>query len=277
MAIIITVSNQKGGVGKTTTSAALATGISSRGRRVLGIDLDPQGNLGFCLGLGSSDMSTVLDALKGKLPIQEAIIPVSYTHLDVYKRQVQVARMIDVEPLNSCIHLLQMAFQLILKVCMVFIIVAFFDFLYQRWEYEKNLKMTKQEVKDEYKQTEGNPEIKGRIRRIQRQMALSRMIQKVPEADVIVRNPTHFAVALKYDPKRHGAPVVLAKGQDELALRIVKAGEENGVFMIENKPLARALYASCRLDQEIPAEFYGAVAEILIYIYRASHREDMFQ
>ena len=178
---------------------------------------------------------------------------------------VQVARMIDVEPLNSCIHLLQMAFQLILKVCMVFIIVAFFDFLYQRWEYEKNLKMTKQEVKDEYKQTEGNPEIKGRIRRIQRQMALSRMIQKVPEADVIVRNPTH------------GAPVVLAKGQDELALRIVKAGEENGVFMIENKPLARALYASCRLDQEIPAEFYGAVAEILIYIYRASHREDMFQ
>ena len=190
---------------------------------------------------------------------------------------VQVARMIDVEPLNSCIHLLQMAFQLILKVCMVFIIVAFFDFLYQRWEYEKNLKMTKQEVKDEYKQTEGNPEIKGRIRRIQRQMALSRMIQKVPEADVIVRNPTHFAVALKYDPKRHGAPVVLAKGQDELALRIVKAGEENGVFIIENKPLARALYASCRLDQEIPAEFYGAVAEILIYIYRASHREDMFQ
>lgn len=160
---------------------------------------------------------------------------------------------------------------------MVFIIVAFFDFLYQRWEYEKNLKMTKQEVKDEYKQTEGNPEIKGRIRRIQRQMALSRMIQKVPEADVIVRNPTHVAVALKYDPKRHGAPVVLAKGQDELALRIVKAGEENGVFMIENKPLARALYASCRLDQEIPAEFYGAVAEILIYIYRASHREDMFQ
>lgn len=190
---------------------------------------------------------------------------------------VQVARMIDMEPMNSCIHLLQMAFQLILKVCMVFTVVAFFDFLYQRWEYEKDLKMTKQEVKDEMKQTEGNPEIKGRIRRIQRQMALSRMIQKVPEADVIVRNPTHFAVALKYDPNRHSAPMVLAKGQDELALRIVKAGEENGVFIIENKPLARALYAACRLDQEIPTEFYGAVAEILIYIYRASHREDMFQ
>lgn len=190
---------------------------------------------------------------------------------------VLVARMIDMPPLNAYIQLLQMAFQLILKTCMVFTVIAFFDFLYQRWEYEKDLKMTKQEVKDEYKQTEGNPEIKGRIRRIQRQMALSRMMQKVPEADVIVRNPTHFAVALKYDPDRHGAPVVLAKGQDELALRIVKVGEENGVFIIENKPLARALYASCGLDQEIPAEFYGAVAEILIYIYRANHREDMFQ
>ena len=154
--------------------------------------------------------------------------------------------MIDMPPLKAYIQLLQMAFQLVLKTCMAFTVIAFFDYLYQRWEYEKELKMTKQEVKDEYKQTEGNPEIKGRIRRIQRQMALSRMMQKVPEAD-------------------------------ELALRIVKAGEENGVFIIENKPLARALYASCRLDQEIPAEFYGAVAEILIYIYRASHREDMFQ
>ena len=137
--------------------------------------------------------------------------------------------------------------------------------------------MTKQEVKDEFKQTEGNPEIKGRIRRIQRQMALSRMMQKVPQADVIIRNPTHYAIALKYDPKKHGAPVVLAMGQDELALRIVRAGEENGVFIIENKPLARALYGSCRLDREIPAEFYGAVAEILVHIYRAGHREDMFR
>ena len=122
------------------------------------------------------------------------------------------------------------------------------------------MKMTKQEVKEEYKNTEGNPEIKGRIRRIQRQMALSRMMQNVPQADVIVRNPTHFAVALKYDPEKNGAPVVLAKGQDYLALRIIKLGEENGVSIVENRPLARALYASCEVDREIPAEFYGAVA-----------------
>ena len=108
-------------------------------------------------------------------------------------------------------------------------------------------------------------------------MALSRMIQKIPQADVIVRNPTHFAVALKYDPDKSGAPIVLAKGQDELALRIIKAGEENGIAVIENRPLARALYASCELDREIPAELYGAVAEILVFIYKASHREDMFR
>ena len=219
-------------------------------------------------------LKSVLELIKNLIKI--ALLGVLLYNL-IKDDIVQVARMIDMPPLNAYVQLLQMAFQLVLKTCMAFTVIAFFDYLYQRWDAEKELKMTKQEVKDEYKQTEGNPEIKGRIRRIQRQMALSRMMQKVPEADVIVRNPTHFAVALKYDPDRHGAPVVLAKGQDELALRIVKAGEENGVFIIENKPLARALYASCRLDQEIPAEFYGAVAEILIYIYRASHREDMFQ
>ena len=187
---------------------------------------------------------------------------------------IEVSQMLDMQAYTSAIRMLQLVFELVVKVCVAFAVVAFFDYLYQRWDYENNLKMTKQEVKDEYKNTEGNPEIKGRIRRLQRQMAMSRMMQKVPEADVIVRNPTHFAVALKYDPEKNGAPVVLAKGQDELALRIVRVGEENGVYVIENRPLARALYASCELDREIPAEFYGAVAEILVYIYRESHRED---
>lgn len=188
----------------------------------------------------------------------------------------QVARMVDMPPINSAAFMMSMVFNLVMKVCLAFAVVAFFDFLYQRWEYERDLKMTKQEVKDEFKQTEGNPEIKGRIRSLQRQMAMSRMIQKVPQADVIIRNPTHYAIALKYDPHVNGAPVVLAKGQDELALRIIKVGEESGVFITENRPLARALYESCELDREIPSEFYGAVAEILVYIYKAGHREDMF-
>lgn len=189
----------------------------------------------------------------------------------------QLGRMIGLPVMRSAVQTLNMVFDLVMKVCLAFTVVAFFDFLFQRWQYEKDLKMTKQEVKDEFKQTEGNPEIKGRIRRIQRQMAMSRMMQKVPEADVIIRNPTHFAVAIKYDPEKHNAPVVLAKGQDELALRIIRTGEEHGVHVIENRPLARALFAACELDREIPAEFYGAVAEVLVYIYRISNREDMLR
>lgn len=179
-----------------------------------------------------------------------------------------IARMMDMGLLASAGSMLQLVFNLVMRVCMVFAVIAFFDFLYQRWEYEKGLRMTKQEVKDEFKQTEGNPQIKGRIRQIQRQMAMSRMMQKVPQAGVIIRNPTHVAVALKYDPQRHRAPVVVAKGVDEAALRIVKTGEEHGVYITENKPLARALYGACKLDQEIPAELYGAVAEILVYLYK---------
>lgn len=217
-------------------------------------------------------------ALKNVVELLKNLIKVTLLVILLYNivksDLVQVARMIDMDAITSAAYMLNMIFDLVLKVCLAFSVVAFFDYLYQRWQFEKDLMMTKQEVKDEYKQTEGNPEIKGRIRKVQRQMAMSRMMQKVPTADVIIRNPTHFAVAIQYDPDRHSAPVIIAKGQDELALRIVRVGEENGVFITENKPLARALYASCELDREIPAEFYGAIAEVLVYIYKASNRED---
>ena len=190
---------------------------------------------------------------------------------------MEISRMFNMQVFASTARTLELVYSLVLRVCLAFAVVAFFDFIYQRWDYENNLKMTKQEVKDEYKNTEGNPEIKGRIRNVQRQMAMSRMMQKVPQADVIIRNPTHFAVALRYDPHKDGAPLVLAKGQDAVAFRIIKIGEEHGVHVIENRPLARALYAACEIDREIPAEFYGAVAEILVYIYKVSNREDMFQ
>jgi flagellar biosynthetic protein FlhB len=220
-------------------------------------------------------------SMKNIVELLKSLIKISLLLILLYNILIsdipQMTRMIHTGLLNSAGQMLSMIFDLVIKVCIAFTVVAFFDFLYQRWQYEKDLKMTKQEVKDEYKQTEGNPEIKGRIRRIQRQMAMSRMIQKVPEADVIIRNPTHFAVAIKYDPDKNNAPVVLAKGQDELALRIIRAGQEHGVFVIENRPLARALYAACELDREIPAEFYGAVAEVLVYIYRAANREDMLR
>ena len=161
---------------------------------------------------------------------------------------------------------------LIIRIIIVFVAIAALDYLYQWWSFERKMMMSKQEVKEEFKQTEGNPEIKGRIKSIQQQRARMRMMQAVPDADVIIRNPTHFAVALKYDVDRNAAPVVLAKGQDELALRIIAVGEENKVPVVENRPLARALYAETEINGEIPQEHYGAVAEILVYIYKMNEK-----
>jgi flagellar biosynthetic protein FlhB len=161
---------------------------------------------------------------------------------------------------------------MIVQVSVVFLAIAGFDYFYQWWDYERQIKMSKQELKEEYKQTEGNPEIKGRIRNLQRERARSRMMQSVPGADVIVRNPTHYAVALRYNIEKDNAPVLVAKGQDELALRIVAVGEENGVYVLENKPLARGIYAATRVGAEIPSEYYGMVAEILVYVYRMNNK-----
>lgn len=212
----------------------------------------------------------VFDLLKNLLKISILIVLVWQMFRD---DMAQVIRMMDMPVKVSSVYMLNMVMSIVLKVSMVFVAVAGFDYLYQWWDYERRLKMSKQELKEEYKQTEGNPEIKGRIRELQRQRARMRMMQAIPQADVIIRNPTHFAVALKYDMEHDNAPVVLAKGQDELALRIVKKGEESGVTIIENKPLARALYAQTAVNQEIPAEYYGMVAEILVYVYQIKQKK----
>lgn len=183
-----------------------------------------------------------------------------------------VVRTMDMDVKVSTAFMLNSVMDMVMKVVLVFAVIALFDFIYQWWDYERQIKMSKQEVKEEIKQTEGNPEIKGKIRQMQKQRARTRMMQAVPEADVIIRNPTHYAVALKYDMEKHGAPIVIAKGQDELALRIVRIGEENGVVVLEDKPLARGLYAAVELGMEIPREYYGAVAEILIYVYRLKNK-----
>ncbi len=142
------------------------------------------------------------------------------------------------------------------------------DYLYQWWKFEKDLRMTKQEVKEENKQTEGDPQIKGKIKQKQRKMSAMRMMQKIQEADVVVTNPTHFAVALRYKENEDKAPVVIAKGQDYLAQRIKTLAKKHKVTIVENKPVARALYASCEVGDEIPAEMYQAIADILIYVYK---------
>ena len=173
---------------------------------------------------------------------------------------------------QSIAYVLNSVLGLVFRIGLIFIFIAMLDYLYQWWDYEQQLKMTKQEVKEEYKQVEGDPQVKAHIRDIQRRFAMSRMMQAVPTADVIIRNPTHYAVALKYDLQKDAAPVVVAKGKDHLALRIIEVAEEHGVHTTENRPLARALYESVDLNREIPMEYYGAIAEILAIIYQMNQK-----
>ena len=169
---------------------------------------------------------------------------------------------------DSFIRIMQTAFLTALKMCLAMIFISIADFLYQWWKHEKDLKMTKQEVKDEMKMMEGDPQIKGKIKAKQRQMSMMRMMSRIPEADVVITNPTHYAVALKYDEGVSGAPVVTAKGQDFVAQKIREAAQEHNVEIIENPPLAQALYSMCEIDDEIPADLYQAVADILVLVYR---------
>lgn len=154
-----------------------------------------------------------------------------------------------------------------LKISIVYLVVGIADLVYQRHKFKEDMKMTKQEVKDEYKNTEGNPEIKGRQRSKMREASQRRMMQNLPSADVVITNPTHYAVAIKYDANQNSAPVVVAKGEDFLAKRIKDAARENHIEIVENKPLARMLYANVDVGQEIPPELYQAVAEVLAFVY----------
>ena len=188
---------------------------------------------------------------------------------------IPIARTMDMPVAQGASELFSLMYDLIIRIIMAFAVIAAVDYMFERRQYTKDLMMTKQEVKEEYKMTEGNPEIKGRIKRKQREIAQRRMMQQVPQADVVVRNPTHYAVALKYEPHKMAAPVVLGKGVDSLALRIVRVAEDNDVPCIENVALARSLYSACEINEVIPAEFYGVVAELLVFIYRQQNREDL--
>jgi flagellar biosynthetic protein FlhB len=159
-----------------------------------------------------------------------------------------------------------------LYVAVLLFLLAVPDYIYQKYEYEKKLKMSKQDIKDEYKNAEGDPKIKGKIKQRQMQMAMMRMMQEVPHADVIITNPTHFAVALKYDGTKMDAPTVVAKGQDYTALRIREIAKQNDVIMMENKPLARALFEQTEVGHSVPADLFQAVAEVLAYVYRLKGR-----
>ena len=159
------------------------------------------------------------------------------------------------------------------KISLVYLIVGIADFVYQKHKFNEDMKMTKQEVKDEFKNTEGDPQIKGRQRRKMQEVSQKRMMQDVPKADVVITNPTHFAVALRYDTKESTAPVVVAKGADYVAQKIKEIAKDNKIEIVENKPLARMIYHNVDLGAEIPPELYQAVAEVLAYVYRLKNPE----
>ena len=165
-----------------------------------------------------------------------------------------------------------LCFSLITRVVAAMFVVALLDYAYQRWRYEKQLMMTKNELKDEYKRDEGNPEVRARQAQMRRALARSRMMQAVPTADVVVTNPTHIAIALRWSEKEMSAPTVVAKGQNRLAQRIVKVARENGVPVVERRMLAHALYETVEVGMEIPAKLYAAVAEVLAFVFRKGKR-----
>lgn len=181
---------------------------------------------------------------------------------------------IDTLPSMPVSHLLYEIQVLVLRIFIgilaFLLVIAVLDVLFQRMQHIKQLRMTKQEVKEEYKNTEGDPQVKGRLRQIRMQRARERMMQSVPTADVVITNPTHFAVALSYKPEEMEAPILVAKGQDLVAQRIRAVAEEHDVAIVENPPLARALYASVEIDQEVPSEHYEAVAKVISYVFGLS-------
>jgi flagellar biosynthetic protein FlhB len=183
----------------------------------------------------------------------------------------------DMEPLMELVSMevegifysaTSLIFGLILKITIILLILALFDLMYQRWQFAKDQRMTKHEVKQESKQQQGDPLIKSRIKTVQRQMANKRMMKDVPEADVVVSNPTHYAVAIKYDADKMNAPKVVAKGLDLIALKIMEIAREHNVPVVEDRILARILYNTVEIDGEVPPKLYQAVAKVLSYVYQ---------
>jgi flagellar biosynthetic protein FlhB len=173
------------------------------------------------------------------------------------------------EPLEQAIgHAVQISGKALLLVSAGLLVIAGFDVPYQLWQYAKQMRMSREEIREEYKESEGSPEVKGKIRQLQQQLARQRMMQEVPKADVVVVNPTHFAVALKYDEKRMRAPIVVAKGVDLVAAKIREVAGEHAVPIFEAPPLARVLYRNVEIGDEIPSALYVAVAQILTYVFQ---------
>lgn len=211
-------------------------------------------------------------SLRGLTELIKSVLKIAAVAIVAWKsiraEENNIMKLMDLDLVTIVGYISSTAVDIAIKICVCMVVIAVLDFGYQWWQYEKDLKMTKQEVKEEYKETEGNPETKQRIRSKQREVSARRMLSEVPKADVVITNPTHFAVAISYDSKKAAAPIVVAKGQDYLAQRIKEVAKENDVELVENKPLAQALYKNVDVGKQVPPEMYQAVAEILAFVYK---------
>jgi len=210
-------------------------------------------------------LRALVDLFKSILKI---VILAAIVYSTLEPRMNSLIGLFDMEFMQVLVFLGQTIMSVVTSVGMFFIFLALADYAYQWYEYEKNIRMSKQDIKEEYRQMEGDPQIKGKIKERQRMMSQRRMMQNVPKADVIIRNPTHYAIAVQYEMGKQRAPIILAKGMDSLALKIIEVAVKHNIPSIENKPLARGLYESVEIDQEIPEKYYHAVAEVLAFVYQ---------
>jgi len=207
---------------------------------------------------------SVVELIKNVLKM---VIVASVAYLVVKGEMNAFVNLMDFAIRDIVGYFARVTFKILLATAWVLVILALLDFLYQKWEYEKGLRMSRQEVREEFKNTEGDPAVKARIRRLQREMARRRMMAEVPKADVVITNPTHLACALKYERGKYIAPQLVAKGAGLLAEKIKEIAEKKGVPIVENKPLAQELYRLVKINEIIPEELYQAVAEVLAYVY----------
>lgn len=212
----------------------------------------------------------VVELIKSILKVL-AIALVAYN--EVKDRWKFILNLYDFEFMQAILNIFDIVLDVGIKISVIFVVIGLADFGYQKWKHLHDLRMSKQEVKDEMKQSEGDPQIKGQIRQKMREGARRRMMQDLPKADVVITNPTHFAVAVKYDKETAEAPYVLAKGADYVAANIKEIAKQNNIEIVENKPLARMLYYNVEIGDQIPPELYQMVAEVLAYVYSVKNKE----
>ncbi len=255
-----------------TISFALAAGFSQSGMNVSAESIKPKlEKISIAKGLKRMfSMKSLVEFLKGILKISLVGL-ISY--LAIYPNMDTLRILPNMEIMQILVFTGEMAAKMMMGVLFVMFVIAGMDYAYQKFEYMKNMKMSKKDIKDEYKQQEGDPMIKQKLRAIRMERSRKRMMANVPDSDVVITNPTHVSVALKYDPMTMQAPQVVAMGKDKVALKIREIAKENKITIVRNPPLARALFENSTIEEDIPLEHYKAVAQVIGYVYRLQGRE----